>query len=147
MFWLSADSIFVLGAGTTKISYPRFLSSTGPPSPVRETSFQCDELENPGTEKGSWESICARGGKESGVHFIKQMLCLDEKDNSSPPLRKGRKDTSSRMYVCAMQTWQEVVSGWGWGEEGEVRDEAGTPGCSQIVKGLCGPCESVCATS
>lgn len=74
------------------------------------------------------------------MYFIKQMLCLDLKDNSSPPLRKSRKDTSSRMYVCATQTWQEVVSGWGRGKEGEVRDEAGTAGCSQIVKGLCGPC-------
>lgn len=31
-----------------------------------------------------------------------------------------------RQKVCAMQLWQEVYSGWGWGGEGEVRDEAGT---------------------
>lgn len=51
--------------------------------------------------------------RKLGMDFIKEMLCLDLKDDSSLPLRKGRKDISGRK-MSATQKWQEVDSSCGW---------------------------------
>lgn len=61
------------------------------------------------------------------------MLCLGLKDDSSPPLRKGRKDISGRMYVASRQWLGNGLRKANW----EMKLEPA--GCSQIVKGFVGP--------
>lgn len=62
--------------------------------------------------------------RKLGMHFIKEMLSLDVKDDSSLPPIKGWKDISGRKYVARKRGKKSTVAAGG-GEGGEGREEAG----------------------
>ena len=114
--------------------YPKHLSSSGAPNLVRGQLFNVMNSRIKTQTNDNGNPFVLMEERKLGMDFIKEMLCLDLNDDSSLPLRKGRKDISGRKWVPRKSGKKSTVA-VGGSEGGEAREETEGAACSQIVKG------------
>lgn len=76
--------------------YPKHLSSSGAPNLVRGQLFNVMNSRIRTQTNDNGNPFVLMEERKLRMCFMKEMLCLDLKDGSSLPLRRGRKDIAGR---------------------------------------------------